>query len=76
MSVSAMGIRLTDPVLVDEAHSIFEVQLLGPEGALRDAREFRIAGNTVDRFTEREMSDFVAQAVSDLMSAWLDRHGM
>jgi hypothetical protein len=30
----------------------------------------------VDRFTEREMTDFVAQAVSDLMSAWLDRHGM
>lgn len=76
MPANALGIRLTDPVLVDEAHSIFEVQLLDSEGALRDAREFRIAGNTVDRFTEREMTDFVAQAVGDMMSAWLDRHGM
>lgn len=76
MSGTEIIVRISDPMPDADGQSVFEVQLISSDGTLRDSKQFRTAGPSMDRFTEREMSDFVAQGMGEAMVAWIDRQGL
>lgn len=76
MSGTEIVVRISDLMPEVDGQSVFEVQLISSDDTLRDSKQFRITGSSMDRFTEREMSDFVAQGMGEAMVAWIDRQGL